>query len=93
MTWRAPGGRMELLRTPTFDEQLARTEFAVGWHLHRTGQTEAAARHFERAGELAPFDFCVRRGSMPIRDMDPMGPDFFEMFQQWQDAGRPYYDD
>ena len=26
----------------------------VPWHLHRAGRREAAARHFKRAGELAP---------------------------------------
>ncbi len=43
------------------------------------GQSEAAARHFVRAGELAPLDWTIRRGSMPIRGMNPFGPEFFEL--------------
>jgi hypothetical protein len=77
---------------PTADEQLARTEFALAWYLHRTGRPEAAERHFARADELAPHDFTIRRGSMPIRGRDPMGADFVPLFQEWVEAGTPYYD-
>jgi len=67
---------------PTPETQLARAERALAWHLHQTGREEAAARHFERAGELAPGDWTIRRGSMPIRGMNPMGPEFFELAQE-----------
>lgn len=77
---------------PTADEQLARAEFALAWHLHRSGRTEAAERHFVRAGELAPHDFTIRRGSMPIRGQDPMGADFAGLLGEWMQAGRPYYE-
>ena len=76
---------------PTADEQLARAEFTLGWFLHRSGRAEAAERHFVRAGQLAPHDFTIRRGSMPIRGKDPFGADFAELFMEWQAAGRPYY--
>lgn len=76
---------------PTAAEQLARAEFALGWHLHQAGKTAAAERHFQRAGELAPHDFTIRRGSMPIRGLDPMGPAFVELYTQWAQAGNPYY--
>ena len=76
---------------PTPEEQLARAEFALAWHLHRAGRVEAAERHFVRAGELAPHDFTIRRGSMPIRGQDPMGADFAPLFQEWMEAGMPYY--
>ena len=76
---------------PTAEEQLARTEFSLGWHLHQRGKVAAAERHFVRAGELAPHDFTIRRGSMPIRGMDPMGPDFAALYMEWINAGRPYY--
>ncbi len=79
-------------RMPTFGEQLARTEFAVAWHLHKNDRIAAAEDHFQRAAKLSPFDFTVRRASMPIRGVDPMGPDFFEMFNEWNEAGRPGYD-
>jgi hypothetical protein len=76
---------------PTPEEQSARTEFALAWYLHRAGRTEAAERHFQRAGELSPFDWTIRRGSMPIRGMNPMGPDFFAIFEEWKAAGQPSY--
>jgi hypothetical protein len=76
---------------PTDDEQLARAEFALAWHLFQRGDPEAAERHFLRAGQLAPHDWTIRRGSMPIRGLDPMGPDFFELYREWMEAGRPDY--
>jgi hypothetical protein len=76
---------------PTEQEQLARAEFSLAWYLHQRGRTEAAERHFVRAGELAPHDFTIRRGSMPIRGLDPMGPAFAELYSEWVQAGRPYY--
>jgi hypothetical protein len=76
---------------PTADDQRARAEFALAWHLHQRGRTEAAERHFVRAGELAPLDLTIRRGSMPIRGLDPMGPPFMELYQEWLQSGRPYY--
>ena len=47
--------------------------------------------HFERGGELAPHDFTIRRGTMPMRGIDPMGPQFRTMLGEWTQAGRPYY--
>ena len=76
---------------PTAGEQLARAEFTLAWHLHRAGRTEAAERHFVRAGELSPHDFTIRRGSMPIRGLDPMGPAFADLYNEWAKAGMPYY--
>jgi len=77
---------------PTRDEQLARAEFALAWHLTRTGRAEAAEPHYVRAGELSPYDWTIRRGSMPIRGQNPMGPEFFELFQEWDAAGKPGYE-
>ena len=76
---------------PSAGQQMARAEFTLAWHLHQAGKTRAAERHFVRAGELAPHDFTIRRGSMPIRGLDPMGPDFVGLFNEWVQAGRPYY--
>jgi hypothetical protein len=76
---------------PTPADQQARAEFALGAWLYERGRAAAAARHFERAGELAPHDFTIRRGSMPMRGIDPMGPEFRAMFRAWTEAGRPYY--
>ena len=76
---------------PNPDEELARAEFAVAWSLHQRGETEAAETHFDRAGELSPNDWTIRRGSMPIRGKNPMGPEFFELFQDWESRGKPDY--
>jgi hypothetical protein len=72
--------RHQLLPTP--ESQQARAERALAWWLHRQGRREAAARHFARAGELAPRDWTIRRGSMPIRGVNPMGPEFFALFRE-----------
>jgi hypothetical protein len=77
---------------PSPAQQAARAEFAVAWWLHQRGATEAAERHFVRAGELAPHDWTIRRGSMPIRGLNPMGEPFFELYREWEAAGRPDYD-
>ncbi len=80
-----------LQRLPTRDDQQARAEFALGEWLARHGRPEAAARHFTRAGELAPHDFTIRRGTMPLRGIDPMGPEFRRMLGEWTAAGHRYY--
>jgi hypothetical protein len=72
---------------PTADSQLARAERALAWHLHQRGDEAAAARHFERAGELAPKDWTIRRGSMPIQGGNPFGPEFFALAEE----GAPAY--
>lgn len=64
---------------PTDESQLARTERALAWHLSKQGRDAAAAVHFDRAGELAPMDWTIRRGSMPIRGENPFGPGFFKL--------------
>ena len=35
--------------------------------------------------------FTIRRGTMPMRGIDPMGPEFREMLGAWTKAGNPYY--
>ena len=64
------------------ESQLARAERALAWHLHQRGAEDAAGRHFERAGELAPLDWTIRRGSMPILGENPFGEGFFELAAQ-----------
>lgn len=76
---------------PTADEQRARAEFTLAWFLHRNGRAEAAERHFLRAGELAPLDWTIRRGSMPMRGLDPMGEALIPLWSEWSAAGMPYY--
>lgn len=77
---------------PTPDEERARAEFTLAWFLHKRGRVEAGERHFVRAGELSPNDWTIRRGSMPIRGKNPMGPEFFELFREWEANGKPTYE-
>ena len=81
----------ELQQLPTAEHQEARAEFALGQWLWEQRRTDAADRHFVRAGQLAPHDFNIRRGSLPMRNIDPMGPEFFKMATQWREAGHAYY--
>ena len=73
------GEAKQLMLPPSDESQAARAERTLAWALHGMGETEAAERHFVRAGELAPLDWTIRRGSMPIRGMNPFGPEFFEL--------------
>ena len=76
---------------PTAADQQARAEFGLGQWLWAQGRQAAAERHFARGGELAPHDFTIRRGTMPMRGIDSMGPQFREMLQTWVGAGQPFY--
>jgi hypothetical protein len=78
-------------RLPTEDEQRARAERRLASWLHRHGHEAAATTHYERAVALAPLDWTISRGSMPAQGKDPFGDDFFELWQQWDAAGRPDY--
>lgn len=79
------------LSLPTPADQQARAEFGLGQWLFERGRPAAAARHFMVAGELSPHDFTIRRGTMPMRGVDPMGPEFRAMLGEWTKAGRRYY--
>ena len=76
---------------PDDDQQLARAEYRLAVELWRSGEKDLAEQHFVRAGELAPYDFTIRRGSMPLRGQDPFGEPFFELYREWEAVGRPYY--
>jgi len=65
--------------------------YALRSWLHRNGHVALAEQHFTRAVDLAPLDFSIRRSSMPLRGQDPFGTEFFELWEQWNDAGRPGY--
>lgn len=81
----------QLQPLPTAAQQQARAEFSLGQWLYEQGRAAAAERHFVQAGELAPHDFTIRRGTMPMRGIDPMGREFREMLGAWTKAGNPYY--
>jgi len=77
------------LELPTDDDQMARAEFGLGRYLAERGAGAAADHHLDRAGELAPAHFTIRRGSMRMRGKDPMGAEFIDMMVEWQTAGHP----
>ena len=87
----APDRARALQALPTAESQQARAEFGLGQWLWARGRPAAAERHFVRGGELAPHDFTIRRGTMPMRGIDPMGPEFRAMLQAWVAAGHRYY--
>jgi hypothetical protein len=79
-------------RAPDPQLQLARAERRLAMHLLRDGHEELGRAHLERALELAPDDWTIQRGSLPVRGKDPFGQDFFDFYQRWEAAGRPGYD-
>ena len=73
------------------DEVAARLWFRIGAHLHREGRDAEAVERFERASALAPLDFTVARAAMPLTGRDPFGPEFMELYAEWDAAGRPVH--
>ena len=73
------------------DEEQARLHFRIANHLRAQGDTDGADRNFDRAGELAPHDWTIRRAMMPLRGGDPFGDEFFALAAEYTEAGRPFH--
>ena len=76
---------------PDADLQQARAERRLAVHLLRLGETDRAQEHLGAALALAPNDWTIQRGSMPLRGEDPFGQAFFDFYESWEAAGRPGY--
>ena len=79
------------VRSVSTEAQQARAHFGLGWWLYQQGSLELARHQFEIAGDLAPGDFMIRRGTMPLFDRDSFGPEFMQMVQVWREQGHHYY--
>lgn len=91
-TGELPDDRPAAAWAPTEHEQLAHLHYRLALHLWRDGRQQAAIGHFDRASELAPLDFTVRRAQLPLRGKDPfLGEEFLELWAEWDAVGRPYY--
>jgi hypothetical protein len=86
-----PDATRDRLAPPSPELAEARVERRLGAWLVRRGRADLAEGHFARAVELAPNDFTINRGSMPLRGQDPFGQEFFDFWQRWEAAGRPGY--
>jgi peroxiredoxin len=77
----------------TDDEQLALAERRVAHWCFQHDRRDAAARHLQRARELAPWDWTIRRGGIQLEGGDPfLGDEFVAFWEEWDAAGRPGYE-
>ena len=76
---------------PSPELQLARLHRRVALQLAETGDDAGAAEHFAAAESLAPLDWTIRRGNMPLTGKDPFGTEFFEFVAESIEAGSPGY--
>jgi hypothetical protein len=80
-----------LMERPSPELQLARLHRRIAVLLHDRDDVEGARTHLAAAEALAPHDWVIRRGSMPMNDVDPFGSEFFSFVEEWMAAGSPGY--
>ncbi len=80
-----------LIETPTPELQLARLHRRIAVQLHDRDDRDGATEHLAAAAALAPNDWTIRRGSMPMNGVDPFGTEFFSFVEEWMAAGSPGY--
>jgi len=79
---------------PTQDLQVARLHRRIAIALRDRNTKDdlaGAEKHLQLAEDLAPYDWTIHRGNMPLRGVDPFGEKFFEFVGEWSQAGRPGY--
>lgn len=76
---------------PTPEVQRARLHRRLGVLLHDRGDTDGARHHLVKAQHLAPHDWTIRRGNLPLEGEDPFGEAFFTFVSEWIEAGSPGY--
>ena len=81
----------DLMERPSDELQRARLHRRLAVLLHDRGDVDGARVHLDAAEALAPHDWVIRRGSMPMRDVDPFGTEFFSFVEEWMGAGSPGY--
>lgn len=73
------------------EEEQAKLHWRIALHLRGVGDEAGAARNFDRAAELAPHDWTIRRAMLPLRGGDPFGQEFVDLATEFAAAGRPYH--
>ena len=94
ITGLSAGKHLDALRAWVKGEAPALSDEQVRQHQPLPTEAEQQARAeplFVGGGVVAPHDFTIRRGTMPMRGIDSMGPQFREMLQTWVGAGQPFY--
>ncbi|MCU1389390.1 MAG: Redoxin domain protein [Ilumatobacteraceae bacterium] len=81
----------DLMERPSPELQQARLHRRIAVELHDRGDVDGAREHLAAAADLAPHDWVIRRGSMPMNDVDPFGEKFFDFVGEWMEAGSPGY--
>ena len=86
------GGVRKFQVKPSQDVQLARLHRRIAIALrerNHDGDSSVSREHLARAEALAPHDWTIRRGNMPLVGADPFGDEFFKFVGEWSQAGRP----
>ncbi len=79
---------------PTQELQDARLHRRIAIALRERGEPGddvGAQMHLALAEKLAPLDWTIRRGNMPLVGVDPFGDEFFKFVGEWSQAGQPGY--
>jgi AhpC/TSA family len=69
----------------------ARLHRQIALALRDRGDDDGMVAHLDAAETLAPWDWTIRRGNMPLRGEDPFGQPFFDFVTEFNEAGRPGY--